>query len=81
VGALAGGAAVGAARVLRHQDHQRRGLPIPRDMKLDLRKATHDLDVKRLIQQIGNAAEQIEARSEDVRQLSAQAKRLSRRLS
>jgi hypothetical protein len=50
-------------------------------MKVDLRKATQDLDLKRLLRQIGDAAEQIELRSEDVRQLSAQAKRLSRRLS
>jgi hypothetical protein len=81
-GALAGGAAVGVARVLRHQGQQRRrGLPIPHDKKLDLRKATQDIDLKRLLRQIGDAAEQIELRSEDVRQLSAQAKRLSRRLS
>lgn len=81
LGALAGSAAVGAARAFKHQGRQRRpSLPGPRDMKLDLRKVTQDLDMKRLIRQIGDAAEQIEVRSEDVRQLSAQAKRLSRRL-
>jgi hypothetical protein len=82
MGALAGGAAVGAAHVLKHQrNHRRGGLPIPRDLKLDLSKVTPELDVKRLLRQIGDAAEQVELRSEDVRQLSAQAKRLSRRLS
>jgi hypothetical protein len=88
MGALAGGAAVGAARALKHQGGQhRRGLPIPRDTKFDLHnlhnlhKATRDIDVKRLLRQIGDAAEQVELRSEDVRQLSAQAKRLTRRLS
>jgi hypothetical protein len=82
IGALAGGAAVGAARVLKHQAGQgRRGPSIPHDKRLDLRRATHDIDIKRLLRQIGDAAEQVELRSEDVRQLSAQAKRLTRRLS
>jgi hypothetical protein len=42
---------------------------------------TDRIDLRHLAQQIGDAAEQIEARSEDVRMLSAQAKRLSRKLS
>jgi hypothetical protein len=80
-GALAGGAAVGAARAVKHQNHRRRpGLHVPHDKRFDLHKATQDVDIKRLLRQIGDAAEQIELRSDDVRQLSAQAKRLSRRL-
>jgi hypothetical protein len=46
----------------------------------DAKKLVKSVDVKDLAKQIGNAAEQIEARSEDVRMLSAQAKRLSRKL-
>ena len=48
---------------------------------LDPKKLTSSLDLKDLVRQIGDAAEQVEARSEDVRMLSAQAKRLSRKLS
>ena len=48
---------------------------------LDPKKLTSSLDLKDLARQIGDAAEQVEARSEDVRMLSAQAKRLSRKLS
>ncbi|HEY2320372.1 MAG TPA: hypothetical protein VGH67_18845 [Solirubrobacteraceae bacterium] len=57
---------------------------------LDAKKLTHNLDPKKLantvdlkdlLRKIGDAAEQIEARSEDVRTLSGQAKRLTRKLS
>jgi hypothetical protein len=58
------------------------GIPIPRELgrNFDAKKLVKSVDVKDLAKQIGNAAEQIEARSEDVRMLSAQAKRLSRKL-
>jgi hypothetical protein len=69
------------------------GITIPDELnpqRLDTSKLTPHVDVKRLaknvdlkdvLRQIGNFAEQVEARSEDVRMLSAQAKRLSRRVS
>jgi hypothetical protein len=47
---------------------------------VDVRRLGKDMDLKDLVRQIGNLAEQVEARSEDVRTLSAQAKRLSRRM-
>lgn len=86
VGALAGGAAIGAAtRATRGRERRRvvLGIPIPRELRprdFDAMKLAKSIDVKDLARQIGNAAEQIEARSEDVRLLSAQAKRLSRKL-
>jgi len=46
----------------------------------DVSRIGKDVDVKDVLRRIGNLAEQVEARSEDVRSLSAQAKRLTRRL-
>ena len=91
--AVAGSAALGAAAsvlVKRSRRPRVLGVQIPR--KLDLRrvapkkvvdpkKLASSIDLKHVIKQIGNAAEQIEARSDDVRILSGQAKRLSRQLS
>jgi hypothetical protein len=69
------------------------GIPIPQELMpqnldpkklpkpVDAKKLAKGVDVKAVVRRIGNAAEQIEARSEDVRMLSAQAKRLSRKLS
>ena len=48
---------------------------------LDPKKLASQLDLKDALRKIGDAAEQIEARSEEVRDLSGQAKRLTRRLS
>jgi hypothetical protein len=93
LGAIVGGAALGAASRMASR-HARRprvlGIPIPEELdprNLHLKKLaksidlkTDRLDLRDLARQIGNAAEQIEARSEDVRMLSAQAKRLSRKL-
>jgi methyl-accepting chemotaxis protein len=95
LGALVGGAALGAASRVAASRHTRRprvlGIPIPEELdprNLELKRLTKAIDLKTdrldlrdLARQIGNAAEQIEARSEDVRMLSAQAKRLSRKLS
>lgn len=47
----------------------------------DAKKVVDSLDLNELMRKIGDAAEQIEARSEDVRMISGQAKRLSRKLS
>jgi hypothetical protein len=47
---------------------------------LDVKSLGKHVDVKDVIRHIGNFAEQVEAHSEDVRTLSAQAKRLSRRI-
>jgi hypothetical protein len=48
---------------------------------VDTKKLSKNVDLKGVMRHIGNAAEQIETHSENVRMLSAQAKRLSRRLS
>jgi hypothetical protein len=85
LGAIVGGAAVGGAQRL--VSHQRRprvlGIAIPTELKphLDPKKLANTVDLKDLLRKIGDAAEQIEARSEDVRTLSGQAKRLTRKLS
>jgi hypothetical protein len=91
-----GGAAVGAARLASSRRARRPrllGIPIPDELmpqNLDpkrlpkpghAKKLAKGVDVKALVKRIGDAAEQVEARSEDVRMLSAQAKRLSRKLS
>ena len=47
----------------------------------DPKKVVDSLDLNDLMRKLGDAAEQIEARSEDVRMISGQAKRLSRKLS
>ncbi|MFL5864245.1 MAG: hypothetical protein ACJ780_26335 [Solirubrobacteraceae bacterium] len=49
--------------------------------KVDPAKLAKKVDLKDVLRQIGDAAEQVEARSEDVRMLSGQAKRLTRKLS
>jgi hypothetical protein len=59
------------------------GIAIPDELnpqRIDAKKLTSQLDLKDVMRHIGNFAEQVEARSEDVRALSAQAKRLSRRI-
>ena len=88
IGALAGAAAVGIAGRAAMKQRARRpkvlGMSIPRQLnttKLDPRKVVQDVDAKKVIKQIGSLAEQVEAISEDVRMLSAQAKRLSEKLS
>lgn len=86
VGALVGGAAVGVAGRLANRRSRPKllGIAIPTELnppRLDASKLAKSLDVKDVIRHIGNFAEQVEARSEDVRSLSAQAKRLSRRIS
>jgi len=48
---------------------------------LDPKKLADHVDLKDVLRKIGDAAEQIEARSEDVRTLSGQAKRITRKLS
>jgi hypothetical protein len=48
---------------------------------VDVKGLGKNIDLKDVVRHIGNFAEQIEARSEDVRTLSGQAKRLSRRMS
>ena len=65
-------------------------MPVPRELDLrklapkklvDPKKLGNSIDLKHVAKQIGDAAEAIEARSDDVRILSGQAKRLSRKLS
>jgi hypothetical protein len=48
--------------------------------QVDVKRLGKNVDLKDLMRQLGDLAEQVEARSEDVRNLSAQARRLSRRL-
>jgi hypothetical protein len=94
VGAVVGGAALGVAGRLanRHSRPKVLGIPIPDELnpqRLDAGKLASHIDVKRIaksvdlkdiIRHVGNFAEQVEARSDDVRTLSGQAKRLSRRI-
>jgi hypothetical protein len=47
---------------------------------VDVRGLVKDVDLKGVVRHIGDFAEQVEARSDDVRTLSGQAKRLSRRV-
>jgi hypothetical protein len=54
------------------------GVRVPRELSnLDLKK----LDLQKAAKQFGKLAEQLESTSEDVRMISAQAKRLSKKLS
>jgi hypothetical protein len=85
--ALAGSAAVGVAsraRAKRARGPQALVSRVVREMTRrspDPRQAVKNLDVKKMAKQIGRVAEQVEARSEDVRVISAQAKRLSKKWS
>jgi hypothetical protein len=84
-GAVVGGAALGVAGRLanRHSRPKLLGVTIPDELnpqRIDASKLAKSLDVKDLIRHIGNFAEQVEARSEDVRSLSAQTKRFTRRI-
>lgn len=97
LGAIIGGAAVGGAQRLATHSHHRRprvlGISIPDELNprhldpkklapnLDAKKLANSIDLKDVLRKIGDAAEHIEARSEDVRMLSGQAKRLTRKLS
>jgi hypothetical protein len=58
------------------------GVAIPDELlgHVDVKRLAKDVDVKDIIRKVGNFAEHVEARSEDLRTLSAQAKRLSRRI-
>jgi hypothetical protein len=112
IGAVVGGAALGAAKLAntnrRSKPKLTRGLDASKLTKgldaskltkgidaskltkgLDAKKLASHVDVKRLarnvdlkdlVRQIGDLAEQVEARSEDVHTLSGQAKRISRRI-
>jgi hypothetical protein len=95
VGAVVGGAALGVAGRLanRHSRPKLLGIPIPDELNpqrldagklaahIDVKRLAKNVDLKDLLRQLGNFAEQVEARSEDVHTLSGQAKRLSRRMS
>ena len=85
-GAAAGAAAIGVvavAVVKRARRPRVLGVPVPRSLnpgKLDL-NGLKNLDLKKVAKQIGNVAERLENTSEDVRMASAQAKRMSKKLS
>ena len=95
MGAVVGGAALGVAGRLanRHSRPKLLGIPIPDELNpqrldagklaahVDVKRLAKNVDLKDLLRQLGNFAEQVEARSEDVHTLSGQAKRLSRRMS
>ena len=49
--------------------------------RVDIKGLAKDIDLKNVLQHVGDVAEKVEARSEDIRALSGQAKRLSRRVS
>jgi hypothetical protein len=82
LGVVAGGAALGLAgraAVKRAQRPHVLGIALPRSMrKLDVGK---QLSVKKVAKQIGNVAEQLEQTGDDVRRVSAQAKKASKALS
>ena len=78
LGALAGTAAVGLAgraAIKRARRPRVLGVRLPRDLR------PGSLDLKKVAKQIGNVAERVEHTSEDVRVASAQAKRVSKKLS
>jgi hypothetical protein len=63
-------------------------LKVPKELKpenllsaIDVKKLSGKVDYKDVLKRVGDAAEAIEARSDDVRMVSGQAKRLSRKLS
>lgn len=94
VGAVVGGAAFGVAKLANQRQSRSKvlGLRIPNELKpqrldpgklvghVDVKRLAKDVDLKDIVRQIGNFAEQVEAHSEEVRTLSGQAKRLSRRI-
>jgi len=85
VGAFVGGASLAVAGRIANRRSKPKvlGIAIPDELnpqRLDARKLASHVDLKDVVRQIGNIAEQVEARSEDVRLLSAQAKRLSRKV-
>jgi hypothetical protein len=86
LGVIVGGAAVGLAgraAIKRNRRPTLLGVKIPRAMvprNIKL-KVPHGLDVKTIAKQVEQAADRLERTSEDVRFASAQAKRVSRKLS
>ena len=86
LGVIVGGAAVGLAgraAVKRNRRPTVLGVKIPRTMvarNIKL-KMPRGLDVKTIAKQVEHAAERLERTSEDVRLASAQAKRVSQKLS
>jgi hypothetical protein len=94
IGAVVGGAALGVAGKLanRHSRPKLLGIPIPDELNpqrldagklashVDVTRLAKNVDLKDVLRHIGDFAEQVEARSDDVRALSGQAKRLSRRI-
>ncbi len=87
---LAGSVAVGAAtRAATRRSHRTRvlGVVIPKELtpanlvsSIDVTKLSRKVSYRDVLKRIGDAAEVVEARSDEVRALSGQAKRLSRRL-
>jgi hypothetical protein len=75
---LAGAAALGIAgraAIKRTRRPRLLGVRLPREL------TPGNFDLKRVAEQIGNIAERVEHASEDVRVASAQAKRVSKKLS
>ena len=78
-GAAVGGAALGVARLAKRRSRPKLlGIPLPNE--LSPQSLGKSFNLKDVIRQIGNFAEQVEARSEEVHTLSGQAKRLTRRM-
>jgi hypothetical protein len=94
LGAVVGGAALGVANRLANRSSRPKvlGIRIPDELNpqrldpgklashVDVKRLAKNVDIKDVMRHIGDLAEQVEARSEDVRTLSEQAKRLSRRI-
>ena len=86
LGVIVGGAAVGLAgraAIKRNRRPTLLGVKIPRGMapRNIKRKKPRGLDIKTIAKQVEHAADRLERTSEDVRLASAQAKRVSQRLS
>jgi hypothetical protein len=81
LGAVAGGAALGLAgraMVKRARKPRVLGIPVPRGTgKLDMKQLT----LKNVAKQISDVAEQLEQTGDDVRRVSAQAKKVGKALS
>jgi hypothetical protein len=83
VGTAAIGVAGAAAAARKPRRPQVLGVSLPKELaprNLNPAKLAKKVDVNKLVKQIGNAAEQVEAHSDDVRMVSGQVKRLTKKL-
>jgi Cft2 family RNA processing exonuclease len=78
---LVGSVAIGTAtRAASRRAHRTRVLGVVIPKRTDVKKLSRNVDYRDLLKRIGDAAEVIETHSDEIRMLSGQAKRLSRKL-